>query len=414
MMLMCHVMVEDPVTETADTAPGLPFVSFDHMFAFSAHGTVLDMVRKGVQSNEPLPLAILVFLTHRFQSKEPRDKIYALLGISVDRNELPFEPSYEDPEEIVFLKTASFLMSGGAWFTILVFTGRGYEPMFPPNSRPYVYTLPSWVPNFNAIEMLGIRAIPEGAVETMDPTGRVEFPPGDPRAIQIRVNEFDSVGYLGPILRELKKYSVLQPVKSFGDDPPMEDILRFAYDAGQHTREWYAPCKQLAQNYARCPEDPQKTVEQDFWEFCMQGNPVQDAAQMGEDVGDPVLPIPSSSDARDIFEFFVLSDVDQLLARKESSIKGVPIKKAAKLQIQLMERFGFSVRDRAFSITKAGSMALVPPLSRVGDTLAHVCGGFQPGVLRKGNGTSEWVGVCYVHGVDDVYKGSDWNDAVIV
>lgn len=58
-------------------------------------------------------------------------------------------------------------------------------------------------------------------------------------------------------------------------------------------------------------------------------------------------------------------------------------------------------------------MALVPSLSEVGDILAHIRGGCMPGLLRAespGSRTVEWVGGCYVHKVEDVYSGSDWEN----
>lgn len=53
-------------------------------------------------------------------------------------------------------------------------------------------------------------------------------------------------------------------------------------------------------------------------------------------------------------------------------------------------------------------MALVPPLSKIGDTIVHVKGGYVPLVLRKKRfqpRIAELVGTCSVSGINGVCTG---------
>jgi hypothetical protein len=56
-------------------------------------------------------------------------------------------------------------------------------------------------------------------------------------------------------------------------------------------------------------------------------------------------------------------------------------------------------------------MGLVPPLSKKGDVLYYIRGGHMPAVLRSMSSqvrTAEWIGVCYISNIEDIYRGLDW------
>jgi hypothetical protein len=77
------------------------------------------------------------------------------------------------------------------------------------------------------------------------------------------------------------------------------------------------------------------------------------------------------------------------------------------LQQELLKKF---IGNRLCSVT-AGYLAIVPRCVEPGDVVAHVRGGYMPVVLRKTSNDelrAEIVGVCSVHGVDDVYQANDW------
>jgi hypothetical protein len=93
--------------------------------------------------------------------------------------------------------------------------------------------------------------------------------------------------------------------------------------------------------------------------------------------------------------------------------KKVTVNEVLAVEAYLARRFVRTAVGKAFCITAAGSMALVPPLAREGDTLVHISGGYMPTVFRRktsGKRRAELVGTCNVYHVEDVYSGSDWED----
>jgi hypothetical protein len=56
----------------------------------------LEYIRVSVQRGKIFPLALLLVMTTSCQAKNPRDKVFALLGICKDGCQLPFKPNYKD------------------------------------------------------------------------------------------------------------------------------------------------------------------------------------------------------------------------------------------------------------------------------------------------------------------------------
>jgi hypothetical protein len=69
------------------------------------HLANLEMItrfRDVIRLDHLYPLAIALINTIAYKSKDPRDKVFALLGISNDSGKLPFKPNYKDPVEDLF------------------------------------------------------------------------------------------------------------------------------------------------------------------------------------------------------------------------------------------------------------------------------------------------------------------------
>ena len=75
----------------------------------------------------------------RVEATDPRDKIYALLNLRHDKEQLMIEPDYSKPVEQVYLSFAQALVHAGHTGRMLLHSGITY-------SRP---RLPSWVPDWS-------------------------------------------------------------------------------------------------------------------------------------------------------------------------------------------------------------------------------------------------------------------------
>ena len=123
--------------------------------------------------------------------------------------------------------------------------------------------------------------------------------------------------------------------------------------------------------------------------------------------------IPTSPEARKVFELVFLEDPKNWMWGDYPSMVGVTNEETLELWTYLFKKFSFAVIGKAFCITENGSMALIPPLAAVNDIFVHIRGGHMPCLLRQkelGRRAFEFIGTSYVHLVEDVYSGSDWDD----
>lgn len=221
----------------------------------------METIKEGIQNGSPLQLGSLVAMTIQFRSKEPRDKIYALLGIAEDNKKLPFMPNYKDPEDVIFIKATAYLLSRDTWFTLFLHAGRGCEALVPSNKQPLGYILPSWVPVYFPIRLAGLRIPLAENLQSRDTDGRVLFSLDNPRTIQIHAVGFDSIQYLGPVLRNRRDHLVMPNQKAPGDILT-EHIRRFLERSKQPILHWYKTSRQLAREYTSIGS--QDTIDQDF------------------------------------------------------------------------------------------------------------------------------------------------------
>jgi hypothetical protein len=65
-------------------------VSTDYYKPFWSHVRLMNTIREQLHGDQPLPLGELIRNTIMFKAKEPRDKLYAILGILSDGHKIAF------------------------------------------------------------------------------------------------------------------------------------------------------------------------------------------------------------------------------------------------------------------------------------------------------------------------------------
>jgi len=372
----------------------------------------ITKIREVIRLGCPCSLAHALGMTIPYKSKDPRDKIFAVLGIANDGSKLPFKPNYIDSIEDVFLKTTAFILSSEDWFIILTVTGRGYESYTYKKRSKLLDKLPSWVPDFSSDTIAGTRPFSEESIRLRDIAGKVTTT-SDPRVIQLQVVEFDVIQHLGPKLKVRSSSLPYRPNSSVPIDTFIEQGTQFMANMGAEERDWYLSARRLARETSVRFLKSQEAADQGFWELCMSHGEHMD--RWGPP---PTVCTPLSSSFRKYFEFFFLTNPKESLSDGEPMLgsilgKKVTANEALLMQMYLFRRFSVAAGGKAFCLTASGSMALVPPLAREGDMLVHIRGGYVPIVLRRkspGERRAELVGTCKVHYVEDVYSGSGWED----
>lgn len=343
--------------------------------------------RTSKQAGIGLPLSVVLVMGGYFKSKDPRDEVFAVLGIAEDGRKLPFKPDYNEDVEKVFLKTTAFVLSTQTWFTLFSATGRGYAPFYRSSRSQFSDKMPSWVHDYSSHGWIGFRSARSASMELADPDGKIIFT-DDEKIIKIQAVTFDEIQNIGPIADIRARIDHLQK-ESTQKEQNKDSTVSFVWN-------WYDNCKKMIHESPTMAHKSWETLDQEFWELCMCQNEYKGLGQ------EPTAFSVLSPTTRNLFERFLNTPAEEVMKDEQKE-----------MLMYLERRFSFSTSSKAFCITAAGAMALVPPLAKNGDTLVHVRGGYVPIVLRKKTREvrrAELVGSCTVQYVEDVYSGTEWED----
>ncbi|KAH8748324.1 heterokaryon incompatibility protein-domain-containing protein [Hyaloscypha finlandica] len=342
--------------------------------------SLMARVRASVLENEPGALGNLLYNTMAaFKSTDPKDKIFALLGIS-DRSHADCIPNYSSTTEKLFLNVARLVLEENDWYMMLCSTGRGYQP----TKGTCQDLLPSWVPDWN-----GPTYRSPGYVRSRAPPRDWYPPPGD------------IISHVGPYSHtqapKMRTKEWTKEVKSMLESGQPELFMTTIREEG---RQWYTKSRELARRFSASGRLGQDIADEEFWSACMSES---------DDRTPEYLHL--SRQALEQFFFSTPEEYMQPIAEEMRETGAFDIGRFSRL---LRGNFARATTGKMFGIAAEGRMVLIPPFTRVGDILAYIKGVPLPFVLRQmGNGNHELVGTCYVHGVEDEYSGEDWTDITL-
>lgn len=111
--------------------------------------TMMVRIRETVLIKQPMPLGDALILGRSFQSTDPRDKVYGLLGIIGDEFPNSLTPDYNKPAAELYIDTMRHLLSHHS-------TVHNLHPFFlasigfPRSAEMEKVDLPSWVVDWAA------------------------------------------------------------------------------------------------------------------------------------------------------------------------------------------------------------------------------------------------------------------------
>jgi hypothetical protein len=100
--------------------------------------TLSQMRHEITEDRGKFNLLSLLQASHAFQASDPKDKVYSLLGLAIDRDELGLSVDYTCSAEELYIKTAGRILEKTLDITIL------YH-----NLDNKTFKLPSWVPDWS-------------------------------------------------------------------------------------------------------------------------------------------------------------------------------------------------------------------------------------------------------------------------
>jgi Heterokaryon incompatibility protein (HET) len=352
---------------------------------------------------------VLLLATKSFECQNPRDKIFAILGLTTsDSHVLYAKAGYKDPIEHVFLQTSTYLLSTTEWFLVLTWAGRGYEADFLLDVPNLQLKMPSWAVNFYNQPKWEPSACLLGDTSSLsDTSSRVTFTL-DPRIIQISCAVYDTIHHIGPrLVMETKAgYNILGKLR---DGMELEGIIQFQTIV-ERIRAWYLETRDLVHAYSEASMTSRQLADQELWTTCL---------SVGR-LFNQQMPFPCDlQKMQEIFEYCVLDgsfeDISEQAVQEKLGVSGDDGSNALVRGVVCLYSLAGERGGMPLCITSNGRLMITPPLTERGDVVVHVRGGFMPLILRKiqtetGERRAELIGACYAPQIESADSISDWEE----
>jgi hypothetical protein len=348
-------------------------------------------------------LAIGLFYTNEFDASDPRDKLFAVLGIiQHDSDNKHLQPDYTKSKESVFEDVARYLLLDCQHpsIDILSLAGNGEH-----ESRG---SLPSWVPHLGE-ERSSFRftnAIHYGYIFHASGNSEAFVAEGDlPGSILVSGLVANSIAYLSDVgpLEIAKQYN-------------LRNLSQQIIVAGQVLAFTRGAMSLIDWHYRRWPD-----LQDQLWRCLIAGGSKDTRAFESQ--------LPSI-----IPYFLIFVEAEHAAAEKGASIEEyfkVLKRYDTSGDMQAMQDWikggmrayissmGHVCMGRCFGITLSGRTCLVPPLSKVGDIVFIPKGAQVPLIARrkpqfKNISTHELIGEAYVDGVMMGEITNYWKNEIMV
>ncbi|KAI1437465.1 HET-domain-containing protein [Xylaria sp. CBS 124048] len=333
-----------------------------------------------------LRLENLLYLTFNFRASDPRDKVFAIMGIAGGTDgeaDLVKTPDYHLPVEQVFRNAARAVFARPSErrtvVHVLALAGTGFTP-----TRRH---MPSWVPDFGEERL----CYPLSTV--LDKGARFTALADLPQGIEVPTNDANSLLLKGARIdrmSDLAESGVLdwglrnrELVDTFTIVPRLH---AFVYSA-----------MALCGKHSASPGAGEEMIRERLWSVLIAGRIERERADAKFKKAFPpwVKKLDLIVSARDRAHYEQLVR-DTVWDDGDDGDDGVSFEMASAYEHSVTE----ACLGRRVGITEAGRLCIVPPLSRVGDDVMIPFGAQTPFLVRqRGEGSYELVGEAWVEGV---------------
>ncbi|KAI1288223.1 HET-domain-containing protein [Xylaria venustula] len=330
-----------------------------------------------------LDLENLLFITSSFRSADPRDKVFGLVGIARNAGDLALiTPDYSLPVEQVFQNAAQAIFSlprERRTIHILALAGTGFGER--------ATKMPSWVPNFNKQRVFNSYS------NILYEEGRFKASGDLPQHLELdyRYNSILFKGITIDRVLDISEYGAL-------DWGLQESELTDPFKVIAIQREYvYAAVSLCEKHTGSSKVSDQRTYERLWWAL----------------ITGRINKKPADAKFRKVFQHW-LSNLDlmhssQSYSRYEQRVKEGALGEGAVFvhdgtQTAYHHSFMEACFSRRVAITAAGRLCIVPPLTKVGDSVIIPFGSQTPFLTRKHpeqshNISYELIGEAWVDGV---------------
>ena len=321
----------------------------------------------------------LLRLTRQYMATDPRDKVFALMGLVLDRESIGLEIDYRLSAEEVYLSMAVHSLEKLKDLELLANAGITSKP---ENSK-----LPSWVPDWTDRNGHRSNIASTASTKTVNRSASGESQPilsisSDRKILRIRGAVIDTI-------------TQLETSMLFG-----EGVYQLDSDSLRRESRWNVRCKACFESYVafaehayRFPES--QTGEEALWRtLCCDLTSAIPVERAPEEYGIGYKILRMSHEAtQDDGQV----DLASFHPRASSLFPG-----QWHQFTMFMSALGGYCRGRNLCITEGGYLGSVPCGTLIEDKICLLFGSRVPFVLRScKDGYFELIGECYVHGIMD-------------
>ena len=348
----------------------------EHMVRTMGNFQSIDSLRRSRVTHQTRPLLELLQIFRHTQCKDPRDKVYAPLGLASDYLIERIIPNYEKTALAVYIDVANFaLTKPGHELDFLGYTIKLLSPLREPSAGISLVNWPSWVPNWD--QPIGIEPLPKVLYIPAAAAGRAIIP-YDRREVSALNSETQRWAYNSSGGSKLRAsiYSNRLHIEGIHCDVIKDIIPR---PSGIRASSQKDP---RARNWASAARGKYLTGEPFSAAFSR-----TECADLKYDARNHACGRNGSID----FEF---------LHRARDQLS------SAEYQAQTTMRLAFNnaMNLRNVCLTQRGYLGLVPSSAMVGDLISIFLGGQVLYCLRRRaivEHEYEYIGECYIHALMD-------------
>ena len=316
---------------------------------------------------QPLGLQFALIYCLRFKATDPRDKIFALLGLATDAGNPVLHPNYEAPVRKVFTESSRYMMIANKSLRILHIAGIGWSRQ--------IIDLPSWVPDWSApqrVTIFGDMADNAGYRASASLSTRIKIRPG-PETLTLEAILIDTMNVYLPQPHITLSWNLTDASsEEYRDDMvSWVDQLRVAVNASIH--------------YSNNSYDKEDVL----WRALL-ANTIRPG-------------LPAREEYRRFFQSWL-----QIHRQPAANGNDTTISKTIWDEAWMFNAaFSDAMDTRVIFTTKRGLIGIGPPYIQAGDLLCIIIGAQTPFLVRKRMSpvpekaapVYELVGDCYVHGL---------------
>ncbi|KAI0517598.1 HET-domain-containing protein [Xylaria bambusicola] len=336
-----------------------------------------------IDNHNMIDLENLLLITANFRTTDPRDKVFSLIGIARNAGDPELTvPDYSLPVEQVFQKTAQCVFSyppGRKTIHILALAGTGFC------ERPM--KMPSWVPDFSEKRA----CYPYANTLDRDINFKASGGHAQDTRLDLETNSF--------IIKAITIDQVLDISEAGALDWGLRDLdLADAFKLLPKLHKWVYAAIDLCEKHPKSSAMPEITTYNRLWWTLISGR---------------IERKPADAKYEKAFRYW-LQNLDILASSKNLAHYSQRFKDGelgdaeANIIDGTDDYYQYSVLEACFgrriAITRSGRLCIVPPLTRVGDSVIIPFGSQTPFLIRKPHSylnTSgyELIGEAWVDGV---------------